>query len=54
VNTPPPSTHTSPNLDLLFATMEARKQKERDKLRQNQDARIAQLTKRRPLWWTND
>lgn len=49
--TPPP---TQPNLDRLFATMEDRKQKERDKLRQNQDARIAQLTKRRPLWWTND
>lgn len=49
-----PPTYTTTNLDRLFATMEARKQKERDKLRQNQDAHIKQLTKRRPLWWTND
>jgi len=54
MTTTPPPIHTTANLDRLFATMEARKQKERDKLRQDQDARIAQLTKRRPLWWTND
>jgi hypothetical protein len=56
MNTPPPpspdSTNTlQPALDRLFATMERRKQDQRDARRQLEDAKLARLTRRHPLWW---
>jgi len=38
-------------LDRLFTTMERRKQEQREERRKAEDAKLARLTRRKPLWW---